>query len=266
MPVVLFEAGGVARSGHLYGDRTGVEYEYPAGRYESWIQRGDRFVYSVPRGGYVGCGIIGEIRPSNDPGRLICQVLSVRFFDAPVPLKNPDGEYYEADPTYWRDKVYFGQGVRPLSEARFDAIVAAAGITATPDPDPVAPSYADPKTAHQVEEISVKAAVKAMSDRFDTDVEVMPHNNPGFDLRVGPHYAPIRYVEVKGTQSAAPVFFMSDGEREFSIRNAADYTLVVVTGVNVSAETHIGVMIRDGALSGADVEMQPSQWRGRLQG
>jgi hypothetical protein len=53
MPVVLVEVGGVARSGHLYGDRTGIEYEYPGGRYEAWIQPGERFVYQVPRVGYV---------------------------------------------------------------------------------------------------------------------------------------------------------------------------------------------------------------------
>lgn len=264
MPVVLFEAGGVARSGHLYSDRTGVEYEYPAGRYENWIQRGEQFVYTSPRAGYVGCGIIGEIQPSSDPGRLICEVLSVRLFDKPVSLKDPDGNYYEADSTYWKDKVYFGQGVRPLSAARFDAIIAAAELRQTPDPDPVAPNYADPKTAQKVEEISVAVAVAAMSDRFGHDVHVMPHNNPGFDLRVGPREAPIRYVEVKGTQTATPVFFMSDGEREFSIRNSAKYTLVVVTGVNVVDGSHAAISIRDGAVVGDSVQMQPSQWRGRL--
>lgn len=264
MPVVLVEVGGVARSGHLYGDRTGVEYEYPAGRYESWIQRGDRFVYQVPRVGYVGCGIIGEIRQSSTVGRLVCNVLSVRLFEDPVSLKNGAGSYYEADPTYWKDKVYWGQGVRPLSDRHFDAIVAAASVSLTPDPDSVAPSHADSKTAQKVEKISVAAAVTAMQDRFGAPVHVMPHNNPAFDLRVGPEASPIRFVEVKGTQSAAPVFFMSDGEREFSIHNSARYTLIVVSGVDVDAGTNASISTRDGALTGDDVEMRPSQWRGRL--
>jgi hypothetical protein len=266
VPVVLVEVGGVARSGHLYGDRTGIEYEYPAGRYEGWIHRGDRFVYQVPRVGYVGVGIIGDTRPSSTVGRLICRVLSVRLFKQPVSLRDHAGTYYEADPTFWKDKVYWGQGVRPLTDQRFDAIVAAAGVSMTADPDPVAPSYADPQAIQKVEQVSVAVAVTAMQERFGTDVEVMPRNNPGFDLRVGPATAPVRYVEVKGTQSAIPSFFMSDGEREFSIRNSSKYTLVVVSGINIEAETHASVSIRDGALEGSDVEMQPSQWRGRLLG
>jgi hypothetical protein len=110
----------------------------------------------------------------------------------------------------------------------------------------------------------VAAAVEVMRERFGDDVHVMPHNNPGFDLRVGPREAPIRYVEVKGAQAAAPVFFMSDGEREFSIRNAASYTLVVATGVSVETGEHAAITVRDGAVTGDDVQMQPSQWRGRL--
>jgi hypothetical protein len=264
MPVVLVEVGGIARSGHLYGDRTGIEYEYPAGRYESRITTGDRFVYQVPRVGYVGSGIIGEITASASAGRLVCEVHSVRFFDEPVGLKDRKGNYFEADPTYWRDKVYWGQGVRPLSDERFDAIMAAAGSAPIPDPDPTAPSYADNESAKEVEELSVKAAVAAMAERFESQIQVMPHANPGFDLRVGPENAPIRFVEVKGTQSAEPVFFMSEGERLFSIRNSAKYSLVVVAGIDVDAGTYTTLMTRDGALAGDGVDLRPTQWRGRL--
>lgn len=227
------------------------------------MQRGDRFVYQAP-GNYFGCGVIGEIRPSPTPGRLIAKVLSVRLFDEPIGLKDASGNYYEADPTYWWDKIYWGQGVRPLSDASFEAIVAAAGLMTAPDPDPVAPSYADPETAKKVEAISVAAAVTAIEERFGEPVKVMPHNNPGYDLRVGPADAPTRYVEVKGTQSAAPVFFMSDGEREFSIKNDDRYTLVVVSGIDVEAGTHASLTVRDGGLVGTDVDLQTSQWRGRL--
>lgn len=264
MPIVLVEVGGVARSGHLYGDRTGVEYEYPAGRYESRIQTGERFIYQVPRIGYVGAGIIGAIRASEAEGRLICEVLSVEFFDEPVGLKDPSGNYYEADPTYWRDKVYWGQGVRPLSDERFDAILAVADIAAEDDASVTNGGYADHRTARQVEDISVAIAVESMATRFGELVHVMPHNNPGFDLRVGPEHEPVRYVEVKGTQASQPVFFMSDGEREFSIRHADKYTLVVVSGISLADRSHESVVVRDGAVVGDDLTMTPSQWRGRL--
>lgn len=264
MPVVLVEVGGVARSGHLYGDRTGVEYEYPSGRYESWIQPGERFVYQKPGKGYIGCGVVGEIRGSHQPGRLICDVLSVRLFEKPVSLKDAVGTYYEADTSYWKDKVYWGQGVRPLTDARFDAIVAAAGASPAPCPDPAPSTYADPSTARAVEDYSVAAAVDAMAERFGQQPVVMPRNNPGFDLRVGPEECPIRYVEVKGTQTAGPVFFMSEGERQFSIRNSALYTLVVVSGIDLATASHGSISVRDGAVAGKDVELRPTQWRGQL--
>lgn len=267
MPVVLVEVGGVARSGHLYGDRTGVEYEYPGGRYESWIQPGERFVYQVPRMGYIGCGLIGEIRSSTASGRLICTVDNVNYFDEPVPLKDANGDYYEADPAFWRDKVYWGQGVRPLTNERFDEILAAASAPVRlggRTTDATSAAYSDSVTAQKVERISVDAAAAAMQARFGASVTEMPHNNPGFDLLVGPEADPLRYVEVKGTQASAPVFFMSDGERQFSRRHHGRYTLVVVSGIDVASGSHTALTVRDGALDGEDVDMTVSQWRGRL--
>jgi len=268
VPVVLVEVGGVARSGHEYDDRTGIAYEYPSGRYERWIRSGERFLYQVPKVGYTGCGVVGEIRPSSKPGRLICDVLSVRRFHEPVSLKDAEGSYYEADPTFWRDRVYWGQGVRPLSDRRLDAILSTAyaiGIGLGSDPEGAAAAYVDPATARKVEDYSVRVAVAAMKSRFaGMDVFVMPRNNPGFDLRVGPSDYPTRYVEVKGTQSAEPLFFMSDGERRFSLLKSDRYTLIVVCGIDIKTSKHGHVVERDGAVQGTDFELQPNQWRGRI--
>ena len=71
-------------------------------------------------------------------------------------------------------------------------------------------------------------------------------------------------MEVKGTQTAHWIFFMSDGERRFSITNALRYTLIVVSGIDVRKGTHGFVTERDGAVAGADVELRASQWRGRV--
>jgi hypothetical protein len=260
MPVVLVEVGGVARSGHEYLDRTSVEYEYPAGRYERMIQTGEQFVYQVPRVGYTGCGVIGAIRVSKTPGRLVCEVLSVRLFEHPVALKSPSGSYYEADSAHWRDKVYWGQGVRPLSEERFEAIIASGGYLIAP----VTAVYANHPTIRAVEDYSVAVAQAAMYERFRETLQVMPHNNPGFDIRVGPASFPTRYVEVKGTSALQPTFFMSDGERNFSLRHAPRYTLVVVSGIDVTALSHVQVTIRDGAVDGRAFDLHPTQWRGQL--
>src|SRR4051794_35500308 len=131
MPVVLFTTD-KPRSGHVYDDRTGVAYEYPSPLYDKYISTGDRFVYVRPRAGYSGTGVIGDITASGNPGHRVCDILDYQPFDRPVGLKAPNGEYYELDPRYWTDNVYWGQGVRPLSGQRLEAILAAASAMAAP--------------------------------------------------------------------------------------------------------------------------------------
>lgn len=254
----------MARSGHEYGDRTGIEYEYPRGRYESLIQPGAQFVYQVPKVGYIGAGVIGEIRASTNPERLVCDILSANMFDQPVALKDPNGAYYEADPLFWKDKVYWGQGVRPLSESRLEAIVLAGGVPATFVADAARGGYASPAVTRAVEDYSVAVVVNELEKQYAEPVVVMPRNHPGFDIRVGPGASPVRYVEVKGTQSTDSVFFMSDGERRFSMANADKYTLFIVSGINLKAGTHSQVSKRNGPVDGEDFELRPHQWRGRL--
>jgi hypothetical protein len=95
-------------------------------------------------------------------------------------------------------------------------------------------------------------------------IEQMPRNNPGFDIRVGPAGAENWYYEVKGTQASDPLFFMSEGERKFSLREARRYTLLVVVGIDLRNGTHGSIVRRDGEVGGADVELETAQWRGRL--
>lgn len=264
VPVVLVEVGGVARSGHEYGDRTGIEYEFPAGRYEAWIRPGERFIYQVPRLGYVGCGVVGDIRPSAHKGRLVCLVHSTDFFDRPVALKDASGRYFEADPLYWKGPVYWGQGVRPLSDARFEAILAAASTVAVTRPSlrRIDLNYARPDVSVAVESYSVSTAIRLVQERFGEMPDVMPHNNPGYDLRVGTAGAPRRFLEVKGTQGQRPAFFITEGERLFAKHNADLYSLVIVFGIDLRKQTHDGIIVHDGNLDSTAFALAPSHWRG----
>jgi len=261
MPVVFVEVGGVARSGHEYDDQTGVSYEYPRGRYENWVQSGDRFVYHVPGVGYIGAGVVGEIRPALAPDRLVCDVLDVRLFVEPVPLKTPCGRYYEQDPTYWRDKVFWGQGVRPLSNAYYDAIIQASDVSVDLVPPERGPGYPAPELADAVGRYAVRVVIPLVEARFGSRVTEMHHNNPGFDLLVGDTRQPERYVEVKGTQSIEARFFLSEGERLFSERNADRYSLVAVTGIDIARNRHSSVTSWDGPVESPRFVLRPAQWR-----
>ncbi|MCW2501679.1 MAG: hypothetical protein JWN87_3355, partial [Frankiales bacterium] len=123
----------------------------------------------------------------------------------------------------------------------------------------------DSKTAKAVERLSVSVAMSNLRARFPgVEVVEMPPNNPGFDIRVGPESEALLHVEVKGTQSAEPVFFMSEGEREFSVRHATRYELLVVTGIDLVQEEFLEIHRRSGGVSFEVAELKPSQWRAKL--
>lgn len=265
MPIVFTEVGGVARSGHLYDDRSGVSYEYPK-RYKKIVLTGDRFVYHRPRVGYIGCGIIGHIADSDAVGRLTCEILTPASFEQVVPLKDPTGAFYEA-PMWRNGNVYFAQGVRRISERIYESMlsVAAGGTALAAAEAPDYRQYANASDIREVDAYAVSAVAEWTRSRYPGEsVEVMPHNNPGFDLRVGRPEDPIRYIEIKGTRSNSTRFFISEGERLFSIRESKRYTLVVVVGIELEAKTHARVWYHDGAVGDDAVRLEPRQWIGTV--
>jgi hypothetical protein len=94
-------------------------------------------------------------------------------------------------------------------------------------------------------------------------VRRMPHNNPGYDIRVEFDGSPTHYVEVKGTTRPLPHFFMSEGERLFSHENADRYSLLLVYGLDL--DTREGeLLLRDGPVEGHDLSLRPVTWEGSL--
>jgi hypothetical protein len=91
----------------------------------------------------------------------------------------------------------------------------------------------------------------------------MPHNNPGYDVRVADSGKTIRYVEVKRTLLPDPHFFMSEGERLFSQDNAARYTLLVYYGIDSGGRSGT-CLVREGAVDGSDLVLRATQWEGTV--
>ncbi|MCM3533987.1 DUF3883 domain-containing protein [Cellulosimicrobium funkei] len=268
MPVVLTTAEGKRQAGYRYDDRTGISYEFPSGRYENWIVPGERFIYHQPGKGYTGTGVIGNLMPSAHQGRLVCEILDYEPFVKTVPLRDSSGAQYEADPGTWSNgNVYWAQGVRPLAQDRFEQITGTAEDLAPNNSIPGTPKAkrAAGDKWMAIDAYAMGTALATLTKEYpEFEVVRMPHNNPGFDIRVGPVASPQRYVEVKGTQATKPVFFLSEGERVFSVRNAEKYSLLVVAGIDVEARTHASVTRSDGAVSIHAAHLEPVQWRGYL--
>lgn len=275
MPLILTQNEST-ESGHSYADELGVAYEYPT-RYRNRIQTGEPFIYYRGRrraeGGvqpqvYLGTGVIGEIRPSSNAGLLLCAIEDFERFREFVPFKL-GGDYLEPIGKLPRERagLYFREGVRSITEETFARIL---GVAAAEDPtagrrrQEADLPWASPETARLVDAIAMEIAVARLKAVHPGgDVRAMPHNNPGYDVRIEKPGLPLHYVEVKGTTRALPHFFMSEGERRFSHRYAGSYTLLLVYGIDTQTRTG-KVMMRAGAVEGADLVMQAVQWEGAL--
>ena len=270
----------VTASGHHYDDRTGVSYEYPP-RYRRMIVTGRRFVYYRGRDEgfdphYFGSGIIGDIRDSQNPGLLVCDILDYHPFARAVPFTDGVGHHLEPGGD---TRGYYQPGCRRVPQSAFEQVIElGSGEAPASPPEGLPPTqlarlsrrprhaqYAPSEASKAVEERAVVRATEWLAARYPAcAVEVMPRNNPGFDIRVvAPSGEVVRYVEVKGTAAGMPSFFISDGERRFSTLEAARFTLVVVWAVNlVTGDCEI--TSHDGAVEAPDIDLTPRQFQGLI--
>jgi hypothetical protein len=272
MPLVFTE-NEATESGIHYADRTGVSYQFPK-MYRGLIKPGERFVYYRGRyrkdGGrspqvYFGTGVVGMVRADDDSsGRFSCEVLDYSPFERPVLFKTPSDSYFESGGVV---RGYFQRGVRRVSEVDYRRILEAAdGLNAAlgeagKNESGGRQSYASAEVARQIETFSVGVAVQEIQRRFPkADVDVLPRNNPGFDLLVRLTPDSTLFVEVKGTGQKRPCFFASEGELLFSRRNADRYRLVVVYAIDLNDHS-CSILWREGGIT-AEVgfELTPIQW------
>jgi hypothetical protein len=162
--------------------------------------------------------------------------------------------------------LYFREGVRTISDETFTRILAAADAQ---DPalgrrrQEAGLPFASPDLARNVDEVAIELAITHLKKNQPHDrVRQMPHNNPGYDIRIETEAGPPKYVEVKGTSRALPHFFMSEGERLFSHDHGPSYTLIVVYAIDVEQRTG-ELMVRDGPIDErGDVTLRAVTWEG----
>jgi hypothetical protein len=113
---------------------------------------------------------------------------------------------------------------------------------------------------HRPGAFAVRVALEELQRRFPGQaVTELPHNNPGFDIRVGSTDRPLRYVEVKGTQRPAPSFLLSEGQRRFSVENHDRFMLVVVFDIDLGRERY-QLYLHEGPVDERTFTLAPSRW------
>lgn len=136
MPAVIAE-----NDTSQWEDKTGAVYHFPK-RYQNWLTQGTEVIYykgrikdkafasarlsAAPH--YFGMARIGKVSadPHSSKGDLFAQIENFTPFESAVPSKI-GGQYLETIPAtrvsnYWRD------GVRPISQADYDAILSHAKL------------------------------------------------------------------------------------------------------------------------------------------
>jgi len=120
------------------------------------------------------------------------------------------------------------------------------------------------KTNIQLEEFAMRIAVQELGQRYPDDkVTQQPHNNFGFDILVGTLDRPIAYVRVKATQGYQPTFYISEGERQFSIDHADRYILVIVYAIHLYEETY-KIALQLGRIDLNTFKLIPMHWQAKL--
>jgi len=223
---------------------------------------------------YFGMGIIVAIAPSpRDADRLICVIDDFQPFPIPVPFKTGASTYLE--PGGIRGGSYYQPGVRRISDTVFQTIVERAFPSSMPQMEqaiahdspmgPLLGGYASPEVARAIDAYAMNVAEGYIRARYAEQTVIrQAHNNPGFDLLVTVHEEVMRYIEVKGSQFSLPRFFLTEGERQFSISHAAMYTMLVVYAIDTSARTH-ELLCYDGSIVEAEFVLQPTQWLCQIQ-
>jgi hypothetical protein len=124
--------------------------------------------------------------------------------------------------------------------------------------------YTIPELEIRVEEFGMQVAVDELIRRYPgSKVTQQAYNNPGFNILVGTSIDPIAYANVKTTEAQQPMFYLSEGERQFSIDHAERFILLVVYAIHLGTEQY-QLICREGKICASKIELVPMQWKARL--
>jgi hypothetical protein len=111
-------------------------YHYPK-RYCNQINKGDPFIYyqgdrhKRENRYYFGCGVIGELNPSEDGEHYYAKIINGIKFPKIVPIYNPDGGFFESigySEVRKKERPPWQSSIRKVSEEAFKNIINSSGI------------------------------------------------------------------------------------------------------------------------------------------
>lgn len=157
-----------------------------------------------------------------------------------------------------------GQLPKPETDSAPDTALEASAVTDNASAD--GPEYATGEEIQLVDDLAMELAL-AQAARLWPQAEVrrMPHSNPGYDIEVRHAAGDTRYVEVKGTRSPDPCFFITAGEVVHSQKHPERYSIWIFHAMDLDLGTAT-LAAHDGPVTAEHFELQPVQYRGRFKG
>src|SRR5262249_903069 len=120
-----------------------------------------------------------------------------------------------------------------------------------------------PELTRAIERSSVRVALTELRNKYPSfSIELQPRNNPGFDVLVSSSRSAqdLLYVEVKGTQRHSLNFFATEGEIQFSRRNADAFCIILVYGIAFDTGAY-QILWHSGAIRPENgFRLTPIQW------
>lgn len=154
----------------------------------------------------------------------------------------------------------------PTGDYEMVAVAAPEPPVASDETRPDAPGYADAAHTQRVDDLAMKLAIENATRRWpEAAVERMPHNNPGFDIAIRCPIGATHFIEVKGTCSLEPGFFISAGEVAYSHTNSECYSIWIYHSMDLDSGT-AELIEHDGPVTAEHFELHPVQFRGRYSG
>lgn len=128
-------------------------------------------------------------------------------------------------------------------------------------------AYAKPAEApcdFQHEEAALQLVTDLLRQRYpNVPIRQQPVHTVGFNILVGSLPQPVAYVNVKATPGPSPTFWLSEGERIFSLRHADCYILALVYQLDLATNTH-RVAFHHGPLTADRLILKPQHWQAQL--
>jgi hypothetical protein len=121
--------------------------------------------------------------------------------------------------------------------------------------------YEIPAVDGDLKEFALLTAVQNLHQRYPhAPIAQQPYDTRGYAVLVGTASQPVAYVNVKATRKLSPCFWLSEGERQFSLEHSLHFLLMNIYAINLESKRY-RVAYHQGAIQPQNCVLVPAYWK-----